>query len=297
MHRSTALATAFLLLPITAAVAERPIEHETPAARTGIVRVRCPAGSVEVSAWDRPTVRLAGTAGDGVTEVALRSDGQEVHVEVTLADRAGERHSDAARQAHLRLQVPADSELTVATVVASIAVRGITRSVDAESVDGDVTITGEPSQARAKSVSGDLKLELRSLRAVADTVSGAVTVEGEIEDLMANTVDSELRLEGPVLRRTRLGSVSGTILFRGSIAAAGHLEVEAHNAVAELRLPADVEAAFDLETFSGEIESSFGSQEPEALPLGGQRLHFTLGDSGGRVRVRSLGGTIRLVRQ
>lgn len=130
-------------------------------------------------------------------------------------------------------------------------------NVDANTVNGDVTIAELRGEVEAK------------------TVNGSVTAASSGGGVRANTVN-------------------GNIRARGQIGSAG-LEYSTVNGSIEIELPANANASVDLSTVNGRVTSDFpitftGEIDP-------RRIRAELGSGGPRLRARTVNGGIRLIKQ
>ncbi len=127
----------------------------------------------------------------------------------------------------------------------------------------------------------------------ANTVNGDVTVaelRGEVE---ASTVNGNVRAAssgGPV----RASTVNGSIRARGQISSSG-LDYSTVNGTIEIELPTDANANVDLSTVNGRVTSDFPiTFTGEINP---RRVRAELGSGGPRLRARTVNGGIRLIKQ
>ncbi len=213
----------------------------------GEVRVEASAGNtVEVTAvkrWRRGSPEMVriearmtnGGSGD-VIICALNSpratcDAEGLHSE---RDRSWNRDNDVSVEFTVR--VPASA------------------SVDANTVNGDLTIRDVRGDVRARTVNGDIDARSTAGRVSANTVNGSITVAGIIDG-------------GGV----EYGTVNGSIT---------------------IELPADANARVDLSTVNGRIATEFpitfdGTIDP-------RRIRADIGSGGGTLRARTVNGSIRL---
>lgn len=127
----------------------------------------------------------------------------------------------------------------------------------------------------------------------ANTVNGDVSVDelrGEVE---ATTVNGDVRAAssgGPV----RANTVNGSIRARGQIGSDG-LEYSTVNGSIEIELPNNANADVDLSTVNGRVTSDFPiTFTGEINP---RRIRAELGSGGPRLRAKTVNGGIRLLKQ
>src|SRR5678809_557900 len=126
--------------------------------------------------------------------------------------------------------------------------------------------------------------------------AGTVTIRGARGDVTATTVGGAIvAMDGAVVR-AHLETVSGTIAYDGSVDPRGTLEAVTHSGDVTLRLPPDIAAEFELESFDGSIAVGLDGKGSEK-PLKGKPVNFVTGDGGARVIVRSFKGEIRILKR
>ena len=128
------------------------------------------------------------------------------------------------------------------------------------------------------------------------TVSGDIVVPQARGFVELNTVSGGIEVVSRGLRKGTIRNVSGRTVFTGTLPRDGSLHFENTSGVTELRVPAGVDARFDLSSLaSGEIRSDFGPEPRRSgHPGGSQTLRFTQGSGGAEITARTVSGTIRL---
>ena len=102
----------------------------------------------------------------------------------------------------------------------------------------------------------------------------------------------------PTLQEGDFESVSGDIRIEAEIAAKGRVEAQTVSGDVELRLPATVGADFEVHSFSGDIRNEFGHEARRTSEYGpGRELQFSNGDASARVYVKTLSGSVRLLKR
>jgi len=190
------------------AFAATPIDETRPLDARGQLEVSNVKGRIEVRAWDRDEVHITGSLGDGVERLQVEGDRKSLEVKVRYP-----RNSRNTEPTTLLLQVPRQVELEVDGVAVDIDVNGIAgRTLDIESVSGDVVAVGAPREADISSVSGNLQLNLNSDNVEVESVSGNIALRGRIEgEISAETVSGDIRIDSrgeSTRRRSSRGSSS-----------------------------------------------------------------------------------------
>jgi DUF4097 and DUF4098 domain-containing protein YvlB len=264
------IVTAAALSLSSAAWAQQKIDQHRPAAADALVSIHNVAGSVTVAGWDRPEVAVGGTSRD-VEAVEVTGGPERVVVEVKL--RGVSNHGEA----QLEVKVPKGGRVEIEAVSADVSVSGVAGGVRAESVSGTVKVVGPTPRVSAKSVSGNVNVENVGGVVKAGSVSGSVVIAG------ATTEDCDME------------TVSGDLRFGGTISPKGSLDAKTLSGSVSLDLPSGVAAEFALETFSGDLRTSFGEGRVETATFGpGKKARFTTGSGGARVSVKTFSGSITL---
>jgi hypothetical protein len=151
--------------------------------------------------------------------------------------------------------------------------------VDVNSVSADLDATGMVGDQSYRTVSGDIMLVGTGGRLNLTTVSGDAEVSAD-EPIEAdvNSTSGDLQLTGPLLRATKLRTVSGDVEIRGGFEAG---------------------AMHGVETVSGDcdIESATGLtvEVRKGIDLGGGPKQRVVGDGAARLRFRSLSGDLHVM--
>lgn len=149
-------------------------------------------------------------------------------------DRSGNRSNDV--RVEFVIQVPANAE------------------VEANTVNGELSIRGVRGDVRANTVNGNIDARSTAGRVWANTVNGSITVAGIVDG-------------GGV----EYGTVNGSIT---------------------IELPSDANARVDLSTVNGRIATEFPiTVDGTILP---RRIRADIGSGGGTLRARTVNGGIRL---
>jgi DUF4097 and DUF4098 domain-containing protein YvlB len=124
-------------------------------------------------------------------------------------------------------------------------------------------------------------------------------IEGARGEVEASTVNGRLHVRGGSFRRAALETVNGEVVFEGALAPRATLDAESVGGSIELRLGGDVDASFDVSTFSGDIDNQLSDQRPEKTSrwTPEKELRFTLGTGAAKVSVNTLSGGILLAKR
>ena len=294
--RKTTLWTAALwigaiLVAAVSARAEQSVSETRSVTANATISIENVAGSLTIIGSDTNEVVVTGTMGDDVEELEISSDDGELYIEVVIPD-----DDDWKRErkiaADLEVHVPQGATLDIEAVSASIEISGVNGPIEAASVSGSVAVAGGSSDIEVESVSGGVTVTGGSGSIAAESVSGQVVLNGVAGDLEAQTVSGEIRIDAGTVDDVDIESVAGGVYFKGQLGN-GSLDVESHSGNVEILLPADVSAEFEMESFSGRIESDFGpparhsdGYEP------GSSTEFRIGMGEAEVSVQTFSGNI-----
>lgn len=275
------------------ALAGSPIDKTVAARPDGDVHVANVAGSVKIEAWNRNEVHISGTLGTGSDRLAVDKTSTGVDIRVVLPHNS--HHVDGT---DLVIQLPAASHVDVDTVSAEIKAAGLTGPVRLESVSGEVTLASKSADITAKSVSGDVRVNgsAPKCRIEAHSISGEVRLTGVNGEVQAESVSGDVRLDGSnAINRARINSTSGNVEFAAALAPDGDYAFHAVSGDITLDLPKVPAARFDVSTFSGDIDTTFGPKPQRKSEYGpGKEWNYQSGQGNARVDINTMSGDVTL---
>jgi hypothetical protein len=282
MKRTLLSYSVLLLAASCAAVAGTPISQTRSVDAHARIDVSNIKGSVTVSGWDKPEVSITGTLGDGAKGLAVEGGGDQLTIRVEPPDKQGwfswgaeSRMGDTM----LDLKVPREAEMKIEVVSADVALSGVAgRSLDVNSVSGNIDLTGKADRGHLETVSGNIR---------ARGLGGQIKFE---------TVSGDIDAENGDYREISAGTVSGDINLRGKPSKEARVDVETMSGDVHLYLPSDVSAHLRATTFSGSIRSDFGSVKDEEHGPGSS-LDATTGSGDARVTLETFSGDVEVRRQ
>ena len=289
---AAALATA---LPLAAKAqdyrARTQIDTTVRLDRGGTVDLSLISGRIRVTGWDRPDVKVTASIESGSLRLNANSSRVSLSVDESDDDGRGRRHHNVG-DARYDVSVPRGSRLVLEAVSGDITASGSQGEIEATSVSGDVDVTDGARAVSAEAVSGSVRAVRINGNLRVETVSGdlrAETVSGNCE---ASSVSGTIRLVGIQSKDVRTETVSGDIVYTGSIDAGGKYSFESHSGTIRLNIPRSAGAQFSVETFSGDVSTDF----PVTVPGGSRRregrMEFTVGDGRARVTAQTFSGRI-----
>ena len=279
------LALCLLAVPAFAATS---INETRPLSATGRLDIDNLKGRIEVRAWDRDEVKVAGSLGRGVEKLVVEGDRQRLEVRVRCP-----RNSRDAEETTLLLSVPRRARLDIASVAADIDVEGVAPPrLSIESVSGDVMVAAAPRRIDAQTVSGDLRVTVNSAEVDLGSVSGDLQLRGRLGGKVAvETVsgDIDVVVVGERVRTLKAATVSGDVSVRTALANDGEIKLESVSGNLRLGVPAGLSARVSGETFSGDLQAPGARiQRPKYGP--GASFEARYGQGQGTIRLETFSG-------
>ncbi len=258
--------------------------------RGGTVDLSLISGRIRVTGWDRPDVKVVASIDNGSLEFDANSSRVSLSVE-DADDSRGHRHHNVG-DARYDVSVPRGVRLILEAVSGDITATGSQGEIEASSVSGDVDVTSGIREVSAESVSGSVHAAQINGNLRAETVSGGLRVDSVTGDVEATSVSGNVRLGAVQSRDVRSETVSGDIVYTGSIDAGGRYSFESHSGTLRLNIPRSSGAQFSVETFSGDISTDFPVTVQAIGRKRNDRMEFTLGDGKARVTAQTFSGRI-----
>jgi DUF4097 and DUF4098 domain-containing protein YvlB len=289
-------ATLVALLPLPAKAQDyrgrTQIDTTVRLDRGGTVDLSLISGKIRVTGWDRADVKVVASIESGL----LRLDANSSRVSLSVDepdDSRGHRRHDVG-DARYEVSVPRGSRLILEAVSGDITASGSQGEIEATSVSGDVDVTGGVREVSAEAVSGSVHAAQINGNLRAETVSGDVRVERVTGNVEGNSVSGNVRLIGIQSKDVRTETVSGDVVYTGSIDPGGKYSFESHSGTVRLNIPRGTGAQFSVETFSGDITTDFPAvvQAGRAGRRKNGRMEFTVGDGRARVTAQTFSGRI-----
>jgi len=265
----------------------------------GRLEVHNVRGRVQIRTWDKNQVDVHGTLGEG-SQFDISGAGADVVVRIKNSDKGSWSwwgNSGPREDTLLEIMVPKGISPEVHAVSADVDIAGLdgSRTVNVETVSGDLRLDARAERYDLKSVSGDMRCTGGAKRARFESVSGDVTAEGLQGEIGVETVSGDGHLGATTISELKMNSVSGDMAVTGALAPRGRIKAETMSGDVRVELSGDVSAAIDAETFSGEIRSDFGTVDREEHGPG-ERLRAKSGGGTGEVELKSFSGDVTIRR-
>ncbi|MEO6079576.1 MAG: DUF4097 family beta strand repeat-containing protein [Steroidobacteraceae bacterium] len=297
MTRKFMLLAAAMLSVAASATDAAQFSKQVPVSPQDRVNVSNVAGLVTITTWDRREIDVQGDLNSGVERVDVRHEAGNVDIKVVVKDGDwwnGQSAKDT--EARLQIRIPADVQLDVNTVSASITVSGVRGRLRLKSVSGDIRSTILGLDLDAKSVSGNVELTGSNpqARVRATSVSGDVDLIQVGGDVEARSTSGDLDIESKGSGDVRGNTVSGHIELRGVLTR--DAEIDLQSISGRVRVAAQVPAGYryDVSSFSGSVRNCFGYNVERADTPGKNRMNGVRGEGKGSLRIKSHSGNVDL---
>jgi phage tail sheath gpL-like len=293
--RNAWLAAAVLAAASAPAVAQQQINKRVSVAADATIEVSNVQGSVTITAWDKNEVELVAELESDKDELEFEATDRHVRIEVERPE--GRSRHDEDDDASLTLRVPGGARLDIDTVSAEIGVTGVKGEQSLETVSGEIRTQAFDAPIRANAVSGDVTVTGNGGKAsvITENVSGTSNVTGIRGEYHGEVVSGELNAVVAGAERLELSSVSGDINLQAELTHAARVEMGSVSGMITLKVKSPVNADFDIESFSGDIENCFGQKSRDTSKYTpGSELNFTQGKGGARVEIETLSGEISI---
>ena len=259
--------------------------------RGGVVDLSLISGRINVTGWDRPDVRISASIDRGIIRFSANPSRVSMSVDDNDDNRGHGRHS--VGDARYEVSVPRGSRLVLEAVSGDVRASGSQGEIEASSVSGEVDVTGGAREVSVESVSGSVHAAQVNGNLRAESVSGDVRAETVSGNVEASSVSGTIRLTGVQSKDVDTETVSGDIIYSGSIEPGGRYSFDSHSGTVRLNIPRGAGAQFSVETFSGDVSTDFTVTIP---PGSGRRregrMEFTIGDGRAKVNAQTFSGRI-----
>lgn len=208
-------------------------------------------------------------------EIRMEKHGDELSVEPHLYEQ--ERGwVDLFRGKRFRVDfeitVPEECAIDAETVSGDLSLTGVRGPLELQSVSGDVTITDVQGPLRLKSVSGD------------------VSCEQYVGHVDGNTVSGDVTFDGARIRSSELHTVSGEIEVKGTLEPGREHRFRTISGDVDLDL-CDPDLSVDFRTASGDLEAESATRVTRE---GRKEYRIQLGAGNGRAYVKTVSGDLTI---
>jgi DUF4097 and DUF4098 domain-containing protein YvlB len=275
--------------------ASRSVNESRPAKADGEVRIDNLAGTVKIAGWDKNEVRVSGNLGSQVEKLEITDDASGISIRVILPHHSSS--SDCDECADLQIQVPKASRVEVSTVSAEVEASDLSGPQQLGTVSGNVVLNSSSGHIDVRTVSGDATVmgSAKNAQVAANSVSGTVRVANVDGSADVETVSGDVKLSGSRLSTVKMSATSGNLTFQGVLMKGGNYDFNNVSGDMELAVGGTPNARFDVSSFTGDIDNSFGPKPTRVSKYSpGMELHFTNGNPDATLSARTMSGDIHM---
>ena len=243
------------------------------------------SGDIAVETWTRNAVRIQADHSSRA-EVQIEENGPSISIDI-------QHWRGIPTSVDYHLTVPKWMALELSGVNTEISVLGAQGDVEAQSVEGDVSIIGG-RKVTAGSVSGSVRVSGAQGRVECSSVNASVEVRKSSGSVSASSANGEVLFDDIESDDVEASTVNGEVRFSGPFKDDGSYRFSSHNGSVVVTMPEGTNASVSVSTFSGGFESSF--EVPLKGTKRGKSFDFTLGSGGARIALESFQGSILLRR-
>lgn len=253
-----------------------------------VLEVNAPAGSITVTGWDRNEISIqAEHSTRTFVEIRRTRDGQRIDVE------ADSRRGPATIVDYV-IRVPRALALELDAMNADILVEGVTGDVEAEVMQGTVTVKGGAA-VKVSNTTGKILVDGATGGVDAETAADEIRLLNVAGDVTAESAGGDIILINSSAGSVDVGTIGGRVYYEGILRKGGTYFLGTHGGNVTLVVPQGAGATFHLAAVYGSVVNALAGT-PERFE-GGQRHNLDVGGGGALVEAETFGGRISLVRK
>ncbi len=256
---------------------------------SGTIDLSTISGDIVVTGWSRNDARINASSERG----QLRFNASSSRITIEAQSRRGRMGVT-----RYELSVPQGVRVILQCTSGDVSARDINGPADVRTTSGDIVLHGASGHIEISTTSGDIEASKLRGDVEVDAVSGEFDVTDVEGTIRVETVSSDIVLRNIRVREATASTVSGEIMFDGTVTRDGRYDFRSHSGNVTVRVPTDVSARFEVETYSGELDSDF----PITLMPGDRtrskprRFEFNIGNGAARIVAETFSGDIILER-
>ena len=249
---------------------EQKLERVENLTSDGKVMINNISGDIKIFVWKEGKVKIeavkraeakdeaqAKKAMEAV-EIQIKAEPGLLVVKTQYPENKGFFGKDSSVSVDYTLWIPDRASVEARSISGDILIREAGGQVIANTVSGDVEISGGKKSVEAKAVSGDIRVEKIEDDAQLSSVSGDIYATGIKGSVEAEAVSGSIHLKDiSQAKSVSAKSVSGSIDYRGDVMSDGRYQFNSHSGNVVLVLPGS--SSFELEAgaFSGTVKTEF----------------------------------------
>jgi DUF4097 and DUF4098 domain-containing protein YvlB len=245
-----------------------------------------PGGEIILRTWPQNSVRIKATH-NSRTFVEINNRGSVL--EVSSGARRG-----PANIVDYEVNAPAWMPLNLDGMYTDITVEGTQAEVKASTLNGNILVKGGTGTLNLHSVQGTITVEGARGRMELNSVSEGIKVTDAEGDLTAETISGNIQLLRIRSRSVEVGTLSGELLYDGTIQDGGMYSFVSHSGNILLGVPEGASATFSVAHLDGEVETLFPVQDLQHPTK--RRTTFRIGGGSAKVEIESFNGNVQVGR-
>jgi hypothetical protein len=265
--------------------------HQTP--QPPRLRLRLPAGRIEVTTWDEPSTDVvveplsndqACTEAAAAVRQELRSGGDGPELVIETAARRGVFGFRREPELRYTIRAPQGSSIDADTASADVMAAGRFAEVKVETASGDVSVGEVSGSATIKTVSGDVDVIRVGGALRCSTVSGDADLGPVTGEITAASVSGDVRV-GAAASSVTAKSVSGDLLL--DAVSRGEVKLQSVSGDITVGVVRGARLWMDVASLSGATQSDL--EPPEGADGADREIDL-------RITANSTSGDVRLFR-
>jgi DUF4097 and DUF4098 domain-containing protein YvlB len=218
----------------------------------------------------------------------------------------GGQHRNVNVSVDYNVTAPAGTRVTATSLSGSIHISDIKGDVSANTLSGDVKISGASRINTAHSLSGSIEIsDVKTDGSIeAQTLSGGVRLRHVAAHRVGGgSMSGEIQFEDIECETASAKSMSGSITMSGTLARHGHYELSTHSGEVRLTLAGNTGFGIEASSFSGDVRSDFPITTHGTVDSSGRRgnhrtiLQGTYGDGSAMLNITTFSGSIVIAKR
>lgn len=276
------------LLALLAATTPQSFQTDTTlsVAQGTRLKVENQGGDIVIRAWDRNQVRVRA------------SHSRRTHIDVRLSGAVLSLDAEAdrgpANMVDYDLTVPAWMALSLEGMYATVDVEGTRAPIEAETLDGDITVKGGAESVKLSTVQGRIFVSGARGRIELNSISEDIEASDLQGEILAQTVSGSIVLRRIDAKVLEVETVSGELLYDGRVVDGGRYSLLTHSGEIFFSIAEGTNATISTAVGSGDVRASFplpASERPSR-----RRQTYRLGSGSATVELETFSGDIQLLR-
>lgn len=276
--------TALIIGALAAALMQPQTDTTFAVSANARVEIETFGGEIVVKTWNKNAIRVHATHGRrDVIDINARGGSVRIQAEGRMGP---------ATAVDMQITVPVSVSIDMSGVYTDMSVDGVTGDVGAETVKGNITVTGG-ARLKLESVEGDIVIDKARGLINANTVNRGIRISNSIGDIEAETVNGPIIVQNAQATHVDLATVNGRVVYDGTIRDGGDYAIASHNGPIWVSVPEKAGVTVTVSTFNGELDASFPVSMRESNK---RRYSFAIGNGRAQMDLESFGGDIHLRR-